>query len=317
MAARGPSPRYAPWSVADACAGADGHGDAPTLRYDLSSLRVIGSTGEPWNPEPWLWLFEKVGKRKVPIFNYSGGTEISGGILGNVLVKPIMPITFNAALPGMAADVYDAYGHPVRGSVGELILKQPWVGQTRGFWQKPDRYEETYWKRWHDTWVHGDWVILDEEGYWTITGRSDDTLNVAGKRLGPAEMESVLVDHPAVKEAATIGVPDEMKGEVPVCFVVLKPEVEPSAALTEELIDWVAERMGKALCPKAVHFVADLPKTRNAKIMRRAVRAAYLGTAPGDLSALENPEAVETIRRLAETTVKGPFCELRLGMSFT
>lgn len=275
------------------------HGDEQTLRYDLSCLRVIGSTGEPWNLKPWLWLFEKVGKGKVPIFNYSGGTEISGGILGNVLVKPIAPITFNAALPGMAADVYDTNSQPVRGAVGELVLKQPWVGQTRGFWQEPDRYEETYWKRWTNTWVHGDWVILDEEGYWTITGRSDDTLNVAGKRLGPAEIESVFVGHPAVKEAAAIGVPDEMKGEVPVCFVVLKPEVEPSAALTEELINWAAERMGKALCPKAIHFVPDLPKTRNAKIMRRAIRAAYLGTAPGDLSALENPEVVETIRRLA------------------
>ncbi|GAB6933162.1 MAG TPA: AMP-binding protein [Calditerricola sp.] len=276
------------------------HGEALAHRHDLSRLRVIGSTGEPWNPEPWLWLFEKVGKGRIPIFNYSGGTEISGGILGNVLVKPIAPITFNAALPGMAAEVYGEDGRPVRGAVGELVLTQPWVGQTRGFWQDPERYEETYWKRWPNTWVHGDWVILDEDGFWTITGRSDDTLNVAGKRLGPAEVESVLVDHPAVKEAATIGVPDEVKGEVPVCFVVLKAGVEASDALARELVDWVAERMGKALRPKAVHFVADLPKTRNAKIMRRAVRAAYLGTSAGDLSALENPEAVEAIRRLAQ-----------------
>jgi acetyl-CoA synthetase len=276
------------------------HGGAPTPGCDLSSLRAFASTGEPWNPEPWLWLFEKVGRSKVPIINYSGGTEISGGILSNVLVKPIAPVTFNTALPGMAADVYDADGRPVRGEVGELVLKQPWVGQTRGFWQEPDRYEQTYWSRWENTWVHGDWVYIDAEGYWTITGRSDDTLNVAGKRLGPAEMESVLVDHPVVKEAATIGVPDKVKGEVPVCFVVLKPDVAPSTELAGELINWVAERMGKALRPHAVHFVGDLPKTRNAKIMRRAVRAAYLGTAPGDLSALENPEALEAIRRLRE-----------------
>ncbi|MFO7247832.1 MAG: AMP-binding protein [Bacillota bacterium] len=275
------------------------HGEALAHRHDLSSLRVIGSTGEPWNPEPWLWLFDKVGRGRVPIFNYSGGTEISGGILGNVLVKPIAPVTFNAALPGMAAEVYGEDGRPVRGEVGELVLTQPWVGQTRGFWQDPERYEETYWKRWPDTWVHGDWVILDDQGFWTITGRSDDTLNVAGKRLGPAEVESVLVDHPAVKEAATIGVPDEVKGEVPVCFVVLKPGAEASEVLARELLDWVAERMGKALRPKTIHFVTDLPKTRNAKIMRRAVRAAYLGMSAGDLSALENPEAVEAIRRLA------------------
>ncbi|PTQ54447.1 MAG: Acetoacetyl-CoA synthetase [leucine] [Hydrogenibacillus schlegelii] len=275
------------------------HGEAYPGRHDLSSLRVIGSTGEPWNPEPWKWLFEKVGKSRIPIFNYSGGTEISGGILGNVLIKPIAPITFNAALPGMAADVYDPDGKPVRGTVGELVLKAPWVGQTRGFWGEPERYEETYWKRWPGIWVHGDWVILDEDGFWTITGRSDDTLNVAGKRLGPAEIESILTAHPAIKESAVIGVPDDVKGEVPVAFVVLKPGREWTSDLRAEILHWVAERLGKALRPKAVYCVDDLPKTRNAKILRRAIRAAYLGQDPGDLSSLENPEAVDAIRKLA------------------
>ncbi|MBT9283351.1 MAG: AMP-binding protein [Hydrogenibacillus schlegelii] len=275
------------------------HGEAYPGRHDLSSLRVIGSTGEPWNPEPWKWLFEKVGKSRIPIFNYSGGTEISGGILGNVLIKPIAPITFNAALPGMAADVYDLDGKPVRGTVGELVLKAPWVGQTRGFWGEPERYEETYWKRWPGIWVHGDWVILDEDGFWTITGRSDDTLNVAGKRLGPAEIESILTAHPAIKESAVIGVPDDVKGEVPVAFVVLKPGREWTSDLRSEILHWVAERLGKALRPKAVYCVDDLPKTRNAKILRRAIRAAYLGQDPGDLSSLENPEAVDAIRKLA------------------
>ncbi|CAM3437894.1 AMP-binding protein [Hydrogenibacillus schlegelii] len=275
------------------------HGEAYPGRHDLSSLRVIGSTGEPWNPEPWKWLFEKVGKSRIPIFNYSGGTEISGGILGNVLIKPIAPITFNAALPGMAADVYDPDGKPVRGTVGELVLKAPWVGQTRGFWGEPERYEETYWKRWPGIWVHGDWVILDEDGFWTITGRSDDTLNVAGKRLGPAEIESILTAHPAIKESAVIGVPDDVKGEVPVAFVVLKPGREWTPDLRAEILHWVAERLGKALRPKAVYCVDDLPKTRNAKILRRAIRAAYLGQDPGDLSSLENPEAVDAIRKLA------------------
>ncbi|MBE3563561.1 MAG: AMP-binding protein [Hydrogenibacillus schlegelii] len=275
------------------------HGKAYPGRHDLSSLRVIGSTGEPWNPEPWKWLFEKVGKSRIPIFNYSGGTEISGGILGNVLIKPIAPITFNAALPGMAADVYDLDGKPVRGTVGELVLKAPWVGQTRGFWGEPERYEETYWKRWPGIWVHGDWVILDEDGFWTITGRSDDTLNVAGKRLGPAEIESILTAHPAIKESAVIGVPDDVKGEVPVAFVVLKPGREWTPDLRSEILHWVAERLGKALRPKAVYCVDDLPKTRNAKILRRAIRAAYLGQDPGDLSSLENPEAVDAIRKLA------------------
>lgn len=269
---------------------------------NLSSLRAIGSTGEPWNPEPWMWLFEKVGGRRIPIFNYSGGTEISGGILGNLLLKPIAPTGFNSPLPGMDADVWDQNGNPVRGEVGELVIKKPWVGMANGFWQEPERYEDTYWSRWPDTWVHGDWVEIDDEGFWYITGRSDDTLNVAGKRLGPAEMESVLVDHPAVVEAATIGVPDELKGEVAVCFVVLKPDVEGDDELTKELMNMVGERLGKALKPKRIHYVDDLPKTRNAKVMRRVIRSAYLGTDPGDLSALENPQTVSKITEMSQGT---------------
>ncbi|MFC4769446.1 AMP-binding protein [Effusibacillus consociatus] len=277
------------------------HGESWVKQHDISSLRAIGSTGEPWNPEPWMWLFEKVGNSRIPIINYSGGTEISGGILGNVLVKPIAPITFNSPLPGMDVQVYDENGQPIRNLVGELVIKQPWVGMTNGFWQEPQRYEESYWSRWPDTWVHGDWVILDEEGFWTITGRSDDTLNIAGKRVGPAEVESVLVGHEAVVEAGTIGVPDEIKGEAAVCFVALKPGVEATPDLQKELLDLIADKMGKALRPKALYFVAELPKTRNGKVLRRAMRAAYLNKEAGDLSSLENPDAVEAIRKLNQT----------------
>lgn len=267
-------------------------------KHDLSTLRVIGSTGEPWNPEPWMWLFEKVGKGRIPIFNYSGGTEISGGILGNVLVRPIGPITFNSPLPGMDVDVFNENAESVTNEVGELVLKQPWVGMTNGFWQEPERYAEAYWSRWEDIWVHGDWVIKDDDGFWTITGRSDDILNVAGKRLGPAELESILVDHPAVIEAGTIGVPDEVKGEAAVCFAVLRDEYSPTEELEQELMQLIGEKMGKALRPKKIHFVSDLPKTRNAKVMRRAIKAAYLDKDAGDLSSLENPQAVEAIRVL-------------------
>ncbi|WP_308639691.1 AMP-binding protein [Paenibacillus silvisoli] len=285
------------------------HGDACYRDCDLSTLRVIGSTGEPWNPEPWLWLFRDVGKERVPIVNYSGGTEISGGILGNVLVKPIAPAGFNTAIPGMHADVYSQEGKPVSNEVGELVLKSPWVGMANGFWQEPERYEKTYWSRWPDTWVHGDWVRLDSGGYWTITGRSDDTLNVAGKRLGPAELESLLVSHPKIVEAAVIGVPDETKGEAAVCFVVpvsgLPVDETGAASLAAELILWIADRLGKAFKPKAIHPVRALPRTRNAKVMRRVIRAAYLAADPGDLSALENPEAVDVIHRLAQGTDGG------------
>ena len=160
-------------------------GEGPVRRHDLSSLRVFGSTGEPWNPDPWHWLFETVGGRRVPIYNYSGGTEISGGILGGNLLKPIAPCSFSGPLPGMDVEVYDENGRPVRGEVGELVIRQPWVGMTQGFWKDPERYERTYWDRWPDIWVHGDWVRVDEDGFWYITGRSDDTLKIAGKRLGP------------------------------------------------------------------------------------------------------------------------------------
>ncbi len=273
------------------------HGDEPVQRHDLSSLRILGSTGEAWNPGPWRWLFETVGRSRVPIINYSGGTEISGGIVvGNVLT-PLKPCAFSGPPPGMAADVVDEAGNPVRGAVGELVVRQPWIGMTRGFWQDPDRYLETYWNRFPDVWVHGDFAAIDQDGLWYILGRSDDTIKVAGKRVGPAEVENVLVAHPAVVEAAAIGVPHEIKGQAVVGFAVLQPGHEPDEALRAELEAKVARELGKPLAPQAVLFVSDIPKTRNAKVMRRVIRAAYLGQPPGDLSALVNPEAVDQIPR--------------------
>ncbi|HEV8591714.1 MAG TPA: transposase, partial [Pyrinomonadaceae bacterium] len=174
------------------------------------------------NPAPWWWLFEKVGDSKLPIINYSGGTEIAGGILmGNPLL-PIKPCSFPAPCPGMDVDILDEDGNPVEaGKVGELVIKQPWIGMARGFWQEEERYLETYWSRFKNIWVHGDWAMRDADGHWFILGRSDDTLKVAGKRVGPAEVESLLVAHPLVTEAAVIGVPDEVKGTAMVAFCVL------------------------------------------------------------------------------------------------
>jgi acetyl-CoA synthetase len=273
------------------------HGEAPVRKHDLSSLRCFASTGEPWNPDPWMWLFEVVGERRRPIINYSGGTEIAGGILmGNPLL-PLKPTAFSAPCPGMAADVVDAAGKPVRGEVGELVIRAPWIGMTRGFWRDEERYLQTYWSRFENVWVHGDWAAVDADGMWYILGRSDDTIKVAGKRLGPAEVESVLVNHPAVKEAAAIGAPHEIKGNEVVCFCVLAPGVEPTENLRQDLRAKVAAEMGKPLRPKEVWFVPDLPKTRNAKVMRRIIRSAYLGEDPGDISSLLNPEAVEEIRK--------------------
>jgi acetyl-CoA synthetase len=273
------------------------HGEAPFREHDLSSLRFFASTGEPWNPDPWMWFFEKVGGRRRPIINYSGGTEISGGILcGNPLL-PLKPCAFSAPCPGIAADVLDEDGQPVRGQVGELVIKAPWIGMTRGFWKNPQRYEDTYWSRFPGIWVHGDFAAVDADGMWYILGRSDDTIKVAGKRLGPAEVESVLVEHPQVVEAAAIGVPDEIKGSQVVVFCVLNGDAANSDSLRTELKEMVVRAMGKPLAPKEILFVKDLPKTRNAKVMRRMIRAAYLGLDPGDTSSLLNPEAVDMVRQ--------------------
>jgi acetyl-CoA synthetase len=269
------------------------HGEEPFQSHDLSSLRFFGSTGEPWNPDPWMWLFQKVGGGSRPIINYSGGTEISGGILMGNPILPLKPTAFSGPCPGIAADVLDEQGNSIQDQVGELVIKSPWIGMTRGFWKDPERYLETYWSRWPDVWVHGDFAAVDSDGSWYILGRSDDTIKVAGKRLGPAEVESVLVAHPAVVEAAAIGVPHEIKGSEPVAFCVLTPETQPSDSLARELREKVANELGKPLAPSKVKFVNDLPKTRNAKVMRRVIRAAYLGQDYGDTSALLNPEALD------------------------
>jgi acetyl-CoA synthetase len=273
------------------------HGDEPVAAHDLSSLRVLGSTGEPWNTDPWLWYQQKIGGGTLPVINYSGGTEISGGILAGNMLTPLQPCAFAGPCPGIAADVVDENGHSVRGVVGELVIRAPWPGMTHGFWQDRERYLDTYWSRWPDVWVHGDWVEVDADGLWYVRGRSDDTIKVAGKRLGPAEVESALVAHRAVAEAAAIGVPDPLKGEALVVFVVLKPGVTDSPELRSSLAHRVAEDLGKALAPHAVEIVSELPKTRNAKVIRRVIRSVYLGTDPGDLSSLENHSAIDAIAR--------------------
>lgn len=272
-------------------------GEQQFRSHDLSSIKFFASTGEPWNLDPWMWLFEKVGQRKRPIINYSGGTEISGGIVMGNPILPLKPTAFSAPCPGIAADVYDEDGKPVRNQVGELVIKAPWIGMTRGFWGDPERYEETYWSRWSNIWVQGDFAVVDSDGQWYILGRSDDTIKVAGKRLGPAEVESVLVAHPWVIEAAAIGVPDDLKGNTVVVFCVLTAGHSPANKLREELKGAIVSSLGKPLAPKEILFVNDLPKTRNAKVMRRIVRAAYLGLDPGDTSSLVNPESIIGIQQ--------------------
>ncbi len=272
-------------------------GDEWVEKHDLSSLLVLGGSGEPWNLGPWLWYFNQVGKGRLPIINYSGGTETSGGILGCNTILPLRPMAFSTPVPGMAAEVFDEAGQAVKDVVGELVVRKPWVGMTHGFWRDDERYLDTYWSRWPGVWAHGDWAIQETGDIesWFILGRSDDTLKVAGKRLGPAEVEMAACSHPAVTEAAAIGVPDEVKGEVVNVFVVLQSGEQPSEEIRLAIREVVGEHLGKALMPDKVLFVSDLPKTRNAKVMRRLIRAKHLGQEMGDTSSLENPSAIEEI----------------------
>jgi acetyl-CoA synthetase len=262
---------------------------------DMSSLKAICTTGEPWNRDPYLWLFEHVGGGRVPIVNESGGTEVGACFLATCVAEPVKPVALGFPALGQDMDVFDADGNPVRGEVGELVCKRPWPGMTRGIWGDDDRYLETYWRRFPGVWTHGDWASIDEDGYWFLHGRSDDTLNIAGKRIGPAELESAAVGHHGVAEAAAIGIPHEVKGEVAWIFCVLRPNVDATPACALEISEAVTDELGKAFKPDRIVFVSALPKTRSAKIVRRAVRARVLGKEPGDLSSLENPEALQEI----------------------
>ncbi|HEV3157805.1 MAG TPA: AMP-binding protein [Candidatus Baltobacteraceae bacterium] len=284
-------------------------GDEHPRKHDLSCLRILGSTGEPWNTQPYRWFSEVVGGGRVPIINYSGGTEIGGGILGCFPTMPLAANSFHGPIPGMVADVYDVEGRSVRGIVGELVLREPWIGMTQSFWKSRDerddqRYLATYWERFPGVWVHGDWALIeaspssDDPDFWYIRGRSDDTINIAGKRVGPAEFESALVADPAVKEAAAIAIPDEIKGDVVVCLVVALSREMEGEEVRARLFRRIDSSLGKSLRPKAIRFVDDLPKTRNLKVMRRLARGTYLGLETlGDLSALENPSSLDAIAK--------------------
>jgi acetyl-CoA synthetase len=262
---------------------------------DRAPLRAVTPPGAPWNRGPYDWLNKHVcDGGRIPIVNISGGTEVGACFLSVTPMAPTKPCSLGFPALGQDMDVFDEQGRPLRGEVGELVCKRAWPGMTRSIWRDPDRYLETYWRRFPGVWTHGDWASIDEDGYWYLHGRSDDTLNVAGKRIGPAEIESAAVNHAAVAEAAAIGVPHDVKGEVTWLFCVLRPGETASA---DDVARAVTDELGKAFKPDRVLFVAALPKTRSAKVVRRAVRATALGQDPGDVSTLENPESLEGIAR--------------------
>jgi acetyl-CoA synthetase len=268
-------------------------GDEHATGHDLSALRILGATGEPWNPEPYEWLM-RVTDHTRPIINISGGTEVGACLLAPYPVEALKSCSLGGPSLGVALDVFDDDGRSVRGAVGELVCLRPWPGMTRGIWGDPERYIETYWSRYPGVWRHGDWARVDDDGQWFLLGRSDEVISVAGKRLGPAEVESVLVADPAVAEAAAVGVPDALKGEALWCFWA--PVVPDGADESERLAGVVTAQLGRPFKPARVIRVAAIPKTRSAKILRRVLRAAALGEDAGDLSAAEDPAAIERIR---------------------
>jgi len=271
-------------------------GGEPWKTWDLSCVRVVISSGEAWTPEAWRWTFENICRRRVPILNFSGGTEMIG-IVGCTVTAALKPAGFNCAVPGTGADVVDPDGRPTApGVIGELVMRRPSIGLTRGLWNEPERYIEAYWSTWPDVWHHGDLASRDADGHWYVHGRSDDTLKIAGKRTGPAEVESLLMGSGALAEAAAVGVPDPIKGTALVAVCVPRAGVTADDALAAELSRTIVHGLGVPFQPRAVLFVPDLPKTRNMKIMRRVVRAVCTGADPGDLSSLVNPEALDELR---------------------
>jgi acetyl-CoA synthetase len=267
--------------------------------YAGDSLRLLGSTGEPWDETSWMWFFKHVGKERCPVINISGGTEILGCFLFPPPIQPLKPCSLGGPAPGMATEVVDEAGRPVRGKKGYLVCTRPSPSMTAGLWGDPPRYLETYWSRFPGWWYHGDWASVDEDGCWFLHGRADESMNVSGRKVGPAELEEILCLHPAVSEAAVIGVPDELKGEEIVAFVVLKNAEMSAKAHPGVLIEHVVKQMGAAFRPKRVYVVADLPKTQSGKIMRRLIRERYLGRESGDVSSLADASVLETFRDLA------------------
>jgi len=268
--------------------------------YDISCLRLLGSVGEPINPEAWMWYREHFGGGKLQIMDTWWQTETGTFLVSPLPITPLKPGSATFPLPGFNIDILDEDANPVApGTGGNIVSNSPWPSMLRAFYKDPERYNKEYWSTYWDvrpgTYLAGDKATKDKDGYFFIQGRIDDVLKVAGHRISNAEVESALVSHPKVAEAAVIGKPDEVKGEVIVTFVILRTGQEETEELKAELKKHVRKVLGPVAYPESVYFVKDVPKTRSGKIMRRVIKAKALGNPTGDLSALANPEAVEGI----------------------
>jgi acetyl-CoA synthetase len=273
------------------------HGDEWLVGHDLSSLRILGSTGEPWDPESWLWFFEEVGGGDTPIVNISGGTEIMGCFLMPMPNQSLKPCTLGGPGLGMDVDVVNRAGESVRdsGERGFLVARDSCPSMTKSLWSGDERYLAEYWSTWDDLWDHGDWAQRDSDGFWFLHGRADDAINVAGRKVGPAEVEGAAMEHPGVNQAAAVGVPDDTTGTAVALYVVTEPGREASDALREEIRETVGATLGTPFRPREVLFVDAFPKTQSGKVVRRLIEAVHRGDEVGDLHSVENPEALDGI----------------------
>ena len=265
----------------------------PLEKYSLDTLQNIPTTGEPLDEDSWWWLFEKVGNKKIPIMNLSGGTEIGGAMLSVFPGMKLKPSTVGIPVPGMDLDIVDDDGNPIRGNNGYLIIKQPWPAMTRGLLNDDERYLETYWSKFENIWFHGDYVLADDDNLWYMKGRADDVINVSGHRMSTSEIEHTVISHNKISDAASISIPDELTGEAIVVFFV--PENKNEVNLEADIIEHINKKIGKIAKPKLIFQLSDLPKTRTGKIMRRLLKAKLTGNPLGDLSSLENPDILKEI----------------------
>ncbi len=269
-------------------------------KHDLNTLRILGTVGEPINPEAWKWYFKVIGKEKMPIIDTWWQTETGGFMiapLAGIDLVPLKPGSATYPLPGIEAEVYNDQGKPVNaGTKGFLVIKSPWPGMLQTLWKDPERFKQTYFGRWENLYYTGDYAVKDQDGYLWLLGRADEVLKVAGHRLGTVEIESALVSHPSVSEAAVMGKKDAVKGEVPVAFIVLRSGFEPSDELRTQLIKHVRTTIGPIATPDEIIIVNKLPKTRSGKIVRRILRAVLVGSPIGDVSTLEDASAVDEIK---------------------
>ena len=268
----------------------------PLKKHSLDKLRNIPTTGEPLDEDSWRWLFEKVGNKKIPIMNLSGGTEIGGAMLSVFPGMKLKPSTVGIPVPGMNLDIVDDDGNSVREKNGYLVIKSPWPAMTRGLLHDDDRYIKTYWSRFENIWFHGDYVFADSDNLWYMHGRTDDVINVSGHRMSTSEIEHIVISHKKISDAASISIPDAITGEAIVVFFVA--DKKKYTNLEFEVIEHISKRIGKIAKPKYVFQLSDLPKTRTGKIMRRLLKTKLMGEELGDLSSLENPEILKEISKL-------------------